>query len=168
MSGVIDILQDRFAAMAADALAVLSINLPAPAAEGAGVVGGVTAQAENAAIIIDLLAVVGVVGDAGRADEVDARPTRRPDIGVVAGAVEITGIAEVPELAETILICLAPVEQEFAERFDIVAKFVRTFGIGGDQRRFGDDRSEEHTSELQSLMRNSYAVFCLKKKKTKQ
>src|SRR3546814_1766249 len=29
-----------------------------------------------------------------------------------------------------------------------------------------DDRSEEHTSELQSLMRISYAVFCLKKKKT--
>src|SRR3546814_10671348 len=27
-------------------------------------------------------------------------------------------------------------------------------------------RSEEHTSELQSLMRNSYAVFCLKKNKT--
>src|SRR3546814_2510918 len=27
------------------------------------------------------------------------------------------------------------------------------------------DRSEEHTSELQSLMRNSYAVFCLNKKK---
>src|SRR3546814_4881488 len=27
-----------------------------------------------------------------------------------------------------------------------------------------DDRSEEHTSELQSLMRISYAVFCLKKK----
>src|SRR3546814_9751482 len=34
---------------------------------------------------------------------------------------------------------------------------------------FPDDlaRSEEHTSELQSLMRNSYAVFCLKKKKKK-
>src|SRR3546814_4077659 len=29
-------------------------------------------------------------------------------------------------------------------------------------------RSEEHTSELQSLMRNSYAVFCLKKKTTKK
>src|SRR3546814_7572434 len=29
-------------------------------------------------------------------------------------------------------------------------------------------RSEEHTSELQSLMRNSYAVFCLKKKITTQ
>src|SRR3546814_6873143 len=30
-----------------------------------------------------------------------------------------------------------------------------------------DERSEEHTSELQSLMRISYAVFCLKKKKQK-
>src|SRR3546814_6494995 len=30
------------------------------------------------------------------------------------------------------------------------------------------DRSEEHTSELQSLMRISYAVFCLKKKKHNQ
>src|SRR3546814_1987232 len=31
--------------------------------------------------------------------------------------------------------------------------------------RGGERRSEEHTSELQSLMRISYAVFCLKKKK---
>src|SRR3546814_8105288 len=31
-----------------------------------------------------------------------------------------------------------------------------------------NERSEEHTSELQSLMRNSYAVFCLKKKKNKK
>src|SRR3546814_1401169 len=31
--------------------------------------------------------------------------------------------------------------------------------------RIADRRSEEHTSELQSLMRTSYAVFCLKKKK---
>src|SRR3546814_1472075 len=29
-------------------------------------------------------------------------------------------------------------------------------------------RAEEHTSELQSLMRSSYAVFCLKKKKTQR
>src|SRR3546814_2922498 len=34
-----------------------------------------------------------------------------------------------------------------------------------DQRAAGEARSEEHTSELQSLMRISYAVFCLKKKK---
>src|SRR3546814_5223994 len=33
--------------------------------------------------------------------------------------------------------------------------------------RLDDLRSEEHTSELQSLMRISYAVFCLKKKKKK-
>src|SRR3546814_4172289 len=33
--------------------------------------------------------------------------------------------------------------------------------------RHGEARSEEHTSELQSLMRISYAVFCLKKKKIK-
>src|SRR3546814_6320380 len=32
----------------------------------------------------------------------------------------------------------------------------------------GDDRSEEHTSELQSLMRISYAVFCLKKNNTRK
>src|SRR3546814_2273663 len=66
-------------------------------------------------------------------------------------------------------------------------------GSGWEQRRMGGDlrnlrggvgaspesrgvrsdsavppRSEEHTSELQSLMRISYAVFCLKKKKTTQ
>src|SRR3546814_12460083 len=50
-------------------------------------------------------------------------------------------------------------------------RFERGRGIGEFLRleRFGDGprmrRSEEHTSELQSLMRISYAVFCLKKKK---
>src|SRR3546814_5713917 len=38
--------------------------------------------------------------------------------------------------------------------------------FAGEDRRAM--RSEEHTSELQSLMRISYAVFCLKKKKRKQ
>src|SRR3546814_5161634 len=37
--------------------------------------------------------------------------------------------------------------------------------IGEDDIVYLDLRSEEHTSELQSLMRISYAVFCLKKKK---
>src|SRR3546814_8859463 len=36
-----------------------------------------------------------------------------------------------------------------------------------ENTREADGRSEEHTSELQSLMRSSYAVFCLKKKKKK-
>src|SRR3546814_10557456 len=43
----------------------------------------------------------------------------------------------------------------------------RRHGDGGDRRQKQSPhrRSEEHTSELQSLMRISYAVFCLKKKK---
>src|SRR3546814_7470890 len=40
-------------------------------------------------------------------------------------------------------------------------------GAAVDHRRDQLDRSEEHTSELQSLMRISYAVFCLKKQKNK-
>src|SRR3546814_1378488 len=36
--------------------------------------------------------------------------------------------------------------------------------VSGDTVRVDAERSEEHTSELQSLMRISYAVFCLKKK----
>src|SRR3546814_3031684 len=40
------------------------------------------------------------------------------------------------------------------------------FGIVPERPWRQGDRSEEHTSELQSLMRISYAVFCLKKKNT--
>src|SRR3546814_8928395 len=43
--------------------------------------------------------------------------------------------------------------------------------VGADgnlEQRAAPARSEEHTSELQSLMRISYAVFCLKKKKNKK
>src|SRR3546814_3459738 len=39
----------------------------------------------------------------------------------------------------------------------------RGFCAGGDVRMLAESRSEEHTSELQSLMRNSYPVFCLTK-----
>src|SRR3546814_1021045 len=38
-------------------------------------------------------------------------------------------------------------------------------GLAGPESANNAARSEEHTSELQSLMRSSYAVFCLKKKK---
>src|SRR3546814_18115 len=47
-----------------------------------------------------------------------------------------------------------------------MANAVSGSGSGGEERP--PARSEEHTSELQSLMRRSYAVFCLKKKKTKR
>src|SRR3546814_3826851 len=47
---------------------------------------------------------------------------------------------------------------------DALARIVHTDGeLANDE--LGLARSEEHTSELQSLMRLSYAVFCLKKKK---
>src|SRR3546814_8486755 len=60
----------------------------------------------------------------------------------------------------------------------LLGKFFETLGIADSDWmpkcnatykngiRFSGWRSEEHTSELQSLMRISYAVFCLKKKKT--
>src|SRR3546814_6709518 len=44
----------------------------------------------------------------------------------------------------------------------------RAFLSEGRKRLFRNGRSEEHTSELQSLMRISYAVFCLKKKKSQK
>src|SRR3546814_8372189 len=56
---------------------------------------------------------------------------------------------------------------EAAERFGGIGTMVFAGGvpIGRPFVSKIDERSEEHTSELQSLMRISYAVFCLKKKK---
>src|SRR3546814_6218132 len=45
--------------------------------------------------------------------------------------------------------------RELGERDDIIKRMHKAMSDRGI------DRSEEHTSELQSLMRNSYAVFCL-------
>src|SRR3546814_10826398 len=62
-------------------------------------------------------------------------------------------------------------EQQYADDADRQAERARLHEHVDDHRdEDADDahRSEEHTSELQSLMRTSYAVFCLKKKnKTK-
>src|SRR3546814_1740508 len=63
------------------------------------------------------------------------------------------GIAVAVDLAAIILRALRLVGQQVIGLGD-VGEFLRRLGI----------RSEEHTSELQSLMRISYAVFCLKKK----
>src|SRR3546814_4814630 len=51
---------------------------------------------------------------------------------------------------------------------ELLYPFFRFGDVGnacGGNRICRTERSEEHTSELQSLMRSSYAVFCLKKKK---
>src|SRR3546814_1529014 len=52
-------------------------------------------------------------------------------------------------------------EQDFDLGAELAALTAGNHRIGG----LGVFRSEEHTSELQSIMRISYAVFCLKKKK---
>src|SRR3546814_10572985 len=52
-------------------------------------------------------------------------------------------------------------KDEFYTQYEDVAKEMVKHG---DKLRGKTVRSEEHTSELQSLMRISYAVFCLKKK----
>src|SRR3546814_10627440 len=49
---------------------------------------------------------------------------------------------------------------------DGVGAELQSLAEHGVLRQLADSRSEEHTSELQSLMRISYAVFCLKKKNT--
>src|SRR3546814_4090064 len=56
----------------------------------------------------------------------------------------------------------------FFSRFAGLAQMTPVLPLFGCRRPRRQDRSEEHTSELQSLMRISYAVFCLKKKKNYQ
>src|SRR3546814_5806685 len=58
-----------------------------------------------------------------------------------------------------------PLSQRLDEKIHVA---LRGSGRDGDVMKSFDARSEEHTSELQSLMRISYAVFCLKKKNTIQ
>src|SRR3546814_4562395 len=86
-------------------------------------------------------------------------------IGEHAQAVADLGHAEHAGYVDQRLLCLP--------RFGGVDQHGAPFQCGGelvrravsDQRAAVEDRSEEHTSELQSLMRISYAVFCLKQKK---
>src|SRR3546814_5970278 len=61
---------------------------------------------------------------------------------------------------------LAPVDPTRHRAAGVRPALDRARGAGHDRRRDArQGRSEEHTSELQSLMRISYAVFCLKKTK---
>src|SRR3546814_3148021 len=64
-------------------------------------------------------------------------------------------------------VCVSPTR--FFVQDAIYKKFAAAFAEKAARVKVGDgrDRSEEHTSELQSLMRISYAVFCLKKKNQK-
>src|SRR3546814_10298314 len=73
------------------------------------------------------------------------------------------------EPAEGVCSMLASdLKRALREFFDHVERIVDRQGEGGSDIAIlaSSVRSEEHTSELQSLMRSSYAVFCLKKKNT--
>src|SRR3546814_8004633 len=60
---------------------------------------------------------------------------------------------------------LLPQVGQHAQNLRLDSDIERRRGLVSDQQlRIAHQRSEEHTSELQSLMRISYAVFCLKKK----
>src|SRR3546814_10592357 len=64
----------------------------------------------------------------------------------------------------------APIQELLRVALRFVVQLLQQHRVGLDQAAALPDlqqvRSEEHTSELQSLMRISYAVFCLKKKNT--
>src|SRR3546814_2249984 len=78
-------------------------------------------------------------------------------VGLVLG-VELHHPGVVVQLVEGIL-------QGVLQRIARLPQPGHLAALGADRRQL-EERSEEHTSELQSLMRISYAVFCLKKKKT--
>src|SRR3546814_8961095 len=65
---------------------------------------------------------------------------------------------------------VAALEEAAAHEHDLADSLGHVRRLDDRRREIGErpqgaERSEEHTSELQSLMRISYAVFCLKKKK---
>src|SRR3546814_5218313 len=76
-------------------------------------------------------------------------------VGVAVGFIALAGAA-----AETGVVVLNYLEQAMAELKASASWRVGSSAVPTCSGR----RSEEHTSELQSLMRISYAVFCLKKK----
>src|SRR3546814_7416164 len=91
---------------------------------------------------------------------------------------QITNNVDIANLAAKVGLDPAQVEQAVSalaqahpQPGDTAEQAAATTGLSADSMRqivdqIGGERSEEHTSELQSLMSNSYAVFCLKKKLT--
>src|SRR3546814_8431114 len=105
-----------------------------------------------------------------RRDQCVAKPEQAAHVPVVLLVGEV-GVAAA-------VICLAAVVGEgyrllaapvFFRRAEVARLMLRGGQHVGDLPGIGDvvvQSSDEHTSELQSLMRLSYAAFCLKKKKT--
>src|SRR3546814_9073249 len=89
-----------------------------------------------------------------------ARPSQ--DMDVLPREKRPTGRGDSPEPARSAWSCIPRVEKK-RPRFPSASS---DDGVGAAYARPACfiTKSEEHTSELQSLMRNSYAVFCLKTK----
>src|SRR3546814_7271181 len=88
--------------------------------------------------------------EAFRSEVTRARPTR---VVVMLYDEAITSLEAAIEAMQQNAI------EERCNRLNVVTEIIATLHMGLDM----ENRSEEHTSELQSLMRISYAVFCLKK-----
>src|SRR3546814_951671 len=65
----------------------------------------------------------------------------------------------------TIFRAAARFDRQQCGKLHFIARMVGAVDLLGFKQQVRKGRSEEHTSELQSLMRISYAVFCLNKKK---
>src|SRR3546814_4543331 len=81
-------------------------------------------------------------------------------------------LEEVPQIKAPLQLHYAGLDTRVNEGWPAYEKALKenskeytAYMYAGANHGFHNDRSEEHTSELQSLMRISYAVFCLKKKK---
>src|SRR3546814_4613993 len=83
------------------------------------------------------------------------------DIGAIVNQAIAQRAAHTPEFHRPAILAVEPRQIET----DAPLEQMRAVDDGADSAAIAI-RSEEHTSELQSLMRNSYAVFCLKKKNT--
>src|SRR3546814_10210129 len=94
-------------------------------------------------------------------EKICARPTALPELEPRPPRLRIAGKQDAPFDHRDSKIGIIHAIEKTVDHGVIEQHVVRR----GNEQRITCFRSEEHTSELQSLMRISYAVFCLKKKK---
>src|SRR3546814_4142368 len=111
----------------------------------------------------------GIMNTENKPDGYDADVARQlaKDLGVKLNIVPVTGPNRIPYLLTNkvdVLIASLAITPARAEQVQFSHPYsaAQIVVFGGKDLKLA--RSEEHTSELQSLMRISYAVFCLKKK----
>src|SRR3546814_2785808 len=101
------------------------------------------------------------------ADRLAQRLQGHPDPQVDAGGEELLAARLAWWVVDHVLAEAVVAPSRLRRRRSARALEEDPLGVGGEALVEPDVRSEEHTSELQSLMRISYAVFCLKKKNKK-